>query len=973
MAKLKAMFRNEPSAARRASLRYGAVALAGLVAIIALDTINLTRDYHSSLARAERTTGNLTHLLAGHTTQTIQLIDQALADVAANISWAPGFYDNSLTAPSRRLLEAQLAGAPYLRALLVIDRRGLILSDPTVAPAYRAALIAELQRASGADAGLGLHLSKPFRDAATGRWTFAMSRAVRDRNGSFLGAVAAPINPQYIQNFYSAIDVGEDGDVALYLLDGTMIAGEHQSSSGNRAPAGWSDFLTAQHPESSGGNVIARRVVDGIDRIVSYQRIRNTDLVVISAVTAHQALSAWRRELRNDLIAVAGAGILLVFLSIVLLRRQISADREIQENQARFNRMTDNLPGAVYSCVRHRDGRLVIPYLSRGGEALLGCTREQLAADASVLLAAVHGEDRDRVRNMFAIGTAGDTEPVEFRVIGADGVSRWIQSRAQPHRGRQGEMIWDGFLLDIDAQKVAKQGLEAAREELAEKTRLIDIALENMTQGLTLYDRDQRLVVFNRRYCEIYKIPPDLLRPGITLPEVMEYSVSIGNFLPGVARVAIEARLAVSRSKVREQLYQQLSDNRIIEVIHQPLPDGGAVSTFNDVTEVKRRESELAAKSELLQVTLERMREGISVFDGDFRLRAWNDQFLVLLELPPDTVRVGMRLEEIIHAQAAMGEFGESDPDQRIAEVKAAALARQSIRWERRRKNGRVIELQRNPMPDGGFVTVYRDITELKATEQALRVAKDEAEQANRAKGEFLASMSHELRTPLNAIIGFSEILRDELFGPLGDARYREYVRDVHASGAHLLDLISDVLDLSKIDAGRYELHEEKVDLGLLAATCITMIQPRADTGGVRLSALLPPQLPQIWGDSRSLKQVVLNLLSNAVKFTPAGGTVEFTIGFDAAGVALRVSDTGIGIAAEALAKVLQPFSQADAMTSRKFGGTGLGLPISKQLVELHGGMLSITSALGGGTVATVRLPPGRILHDAPRKRLKSS
>ena len=244
---------------------------------------------------------------------------------------------------------------------------------------------------------------------------------------------------------------------------------------------------------------------------------------------------------------------------------------------------------------------------------------------------------------------------------------------------------------------------------------------------------------------------------------------------------------------------------------------------------------------------------------------------------------------------------------------------------------------------------------------EELLVAKLEAERASRAKSEFLASMSHELRTPLNSILGFSEVLKLEQFGPLGSPNYQEYAADIHGSGEHLLSIINDILDMARIEAGKVELNESEVDLHELAPQCLRLLRDRAAKGGVELREELPTELPYLWADARSLKQILLNLLSNAVKFTEPGGRVTLSAEANGGGLAIAVSDTGIGIPAEMQAKVLEAFTQADGGRSRRFEGTGLGLPICRGLVALHDGELRLSSAPGEGTLVTVRLPGARL------------
>ncbi len=267
------------------------------------------------------------------------------------------------------------------------------------------------------------------------------------------------------------------------------------------------------------------------------------------------------------------------------------------------------------------------------------------------------------------------------------------------------------------------------------------------------------------------------------------------------------------------------------------------------------------------------------------------------------------------------------------------------------------------------LLTGIQDVTARHKEAETLREARDQATAASRSKSEFLANMSHELRTPLNAIIGFSEALERELFGPVGNPRYREYAEDIHDSGVHLLSLINDILDLSKIEAGHFKLHEDETELDHLVQAATRIVRHRAQQANITIECELPSPPLFLVADERALKQVLINLVSNAVKFSPNGSTVRIETQVCAESLRIAVIDKGIGIAEHDIPRALTPFTQVDGSLSRTHEGTGLGLPIAKHLTELHGGTLTIESKVEAGTTVYVDLPLSRIVgRDTPSK-----
>jgi len=402
-----------------------------------------------------------------------------------------------------------------------------------------------------------------------------------------------------------------------------------------------------------------------------------------------------------------------------------------------------------------------------------------------------------------------------------------------------------------------------------------------------------------------------------------------------------------------------------------------------DITEQQRLAERSATADMRLRDAIEATSEAFVLWDSGNRMVLCNKKYQELHGLPDAVVKTGAAYETVM-AQS-------NQPIVQVDEKIDGPVGDAGRLYEAQIEDGRWLQISERRTKDGGFVSVGTDITALKQQEERLleserallatvadlrrsrqtlevqaqqlvdlaeRYAQEKtrAELANKSKSEFLANMSHELRTPLNAIIGFSEIMEGGTFGPLGSDKYNEYCRDIRMSGEFLLDVINDILDMSKIEAGRYQLDIENLDLGEIAGECVRIMSLRAEEKNIKTEVVIGDDL-NLRGDRRALKQVMLNLLSNAVKFNKEDGSIKVRARSVSGGITISIEDTGIGIERHSVRRLGRPFEQVENQFTRSHKGSGLGLAISRSLVELHGGALRIRSTAGKGTIVTVRLP----------------
>ena len=416
-----------------------------------------------------------------------------------------------------------------------------------------------------------------------------------------------------------------------------------------------------------------------------------------------------------------------------------------------------------------------------------------------------------------------------------------------------------------------------------------------------------------------------------------------------------EARL---KSKTG-QIIECIISSEPIDLDHQPM----VLWTANDITERKQFEREIGRQRSLFEAIFRGIPDALLYADVNRQIVAINPGLRTLFGYEESEL-IGLQTSIIYASQEEYQRQGQL----RFNPKANAPLAPYVVNY--RRKNGEIFpgETLGTAIHDRdgktlGYIGMVRDITERKKIEQELIIAKEEAEYANYAKSQFLANMSHELRTPLNAIIGFSDMMKMEAFGPIENDHYKDYINDIGASGNHLLDIITDILDVSKIEAGKLELAEHEIDLEQIATTTINLMSPEANDRNIVISYQVPENFPHLHADPLRIKQIFINLLSNAIKFNTDGGAVTIEALLNGKnGIVVLFTDTGIGMAEEDIPVALSPFGQISDITTRPHEGSGLGLHLSQALMEMHGGELGVSSRPGEGTVISCIFPPERTL-----------
>lgn len=487
------------------------------------------------------------------------------------------------------------------------------------------------------------------------------------------------------------------------------------------------------------------------------------------------------------------------------------------------------------------------------------------------------------------------------------------------------------------------------------KKHLKDI-VDSISVGFILWDKDNRLLLHNRQATRH------------EWPDAME-GMSFDQYVIDIFPMLDERTTGGDPQKWLEKRRQWRAEaNHSHEVLardgtwslltERRTPDGGSVTTYTNITEAKNHERVLTNSERRLTHAQTLAQIGIFEWDVIGAEMYWSDIMYDIVGLPTGSLPLDMSQYLLLVCPENRDLVGSTF--RRLL----TSGGKYNQEYEIVRPDGTIravrTEVEAVLDDDGSvrrIIGSVHDQTSLKRVEAALRQAKEEAISASMAKSEFLADISHELRTPLNAVIGFSEVMIQEVFGPIGNDRYREYAGDIRQSGLHLLGVINDLLDYSKLEAGRLELHVEDVSPAAILDKCTRMMRQRVDAEHLTLSTDIGDAADVVvQGDDRKITQIILNLLSNSIKFTPAGGIIRLSIRQSGDGVDIVVADSGIGMSENDIALALAPFGQVDSSLNREYTGTGLGLPLSKSLVELHGGTMTIDSAPGKGTTFTVHL-----------------
>ncbi|MFD1624957.1 PAS domain-containing protein [Azospirillum griseum] len=927
-------------------------AVIGGIALVAFEDLRRARD--RATEDALRQTRNLAITLEADALNTIRSADQSLLALIESLG-ARHPAPLPAVVPTVPDSGSQGGSIPTVRSLLVADQEGVVRFNTGASTITRVQGLDlfETPRATRTDT---LHLSTPFRDGNGDGWRIAVSRRLTGPDGHFAGVAAAIIDLRRFTRFYASLDIGRQGFITLWHEDGAVLANSRPNVPTESDPYANARFLPRYTDGLQTHTLTGVSSYDGEDRVGTVRAVEGLPLHVLVRMSSVDYLASWRADLWRRVAETAVMTGLLIALAVQLLRHLGRLEKTTKALRA-SERQSQALFNSSFQIMGLLSPDGLVVALNQPACALANLPPEAVIGRPAWEFRgwARTPEIAAQFRHSIETAASGQFVRYETDVHTADGV-RIMDVSIKPVFDEAGHVV----LMVTEARDITerKRFENSLRESEARLRSYLDAAME----GFFISDESGRCVDVNPAGCQTL---------GYSLDEILNRRVLdlIALDHPMGPSSADGFRTCKRTGVFRGEMALRHRNGATlrVEVNAVRLDNGLYLGVTRDVTERRLAEEALSASTARLSALVHALPDLVFILDDEGRYReifANSDALLVL----PVQQMIGRRAEEVLpdwRGRQLMDSLRRTLSTGQPQRMEYQLTVQAGLRWFEARTQKLADDFGARP----SVLMLVRDITERIEAEDRLAAAKEQAEAANRAKSAFLATMSHELRTPLNAIIGFSDIMLHELFGPLGNPRYHDYARHVQNSGRHLLELINDVLDMSKLEAGRFTLDEQWIDLADALDSCRALSILPAERGQVQLTVTIPPDLPRLYADERAVRQVLLNVMANAVKFTPSGGRVEVQVEVCCGGgsgeaqgdLVVTVRDTGIGIAPDALATIAEPFQQADSSIARRFGGSGLGLSISRNLIDLHGGKLTIDSDLDRGTTVRILFPAARV------------
>ncbi len=659
------------------------------------------------------------------------------------------------------------------------------------------------------------------------------------------------------------------------------------------------------------------------------------------------------------------------------------AQISLEQSEKKYRVLVANSPVCIHEI--DLDGKLIS--MNPAGLRMMGVQKPEEVCGLKYLDVPLP-EDKERVSKLMQKAIRGKGSLFEFSAQGETGPLHFSSS-FEPIKNEDGVVIkLMGVTQDV-TERIDRE------QELVAKTSLLETVLDSMTDGISVIDKNLNVVAFNGNFLKLLDFPSDRFHIGDKFEKFIRFNAERGDYGAGDPEELVAERLKLAGAAEPHEFERTRPNGTTLRIVGNPLPNGGFVTTYSDITQKKSADEALKLSEQRFRDIAETSSDWIWELDEQLRISYLSDQYEDILGVNIESVLGTTTLENPTNTH--------SDPTLmalHLNDLQAHREIRDFVYPKTNRKTETIVWVSVSGKPvidDTGRFIGYRgtgsnitkrkdaenllseastlaqkindeliskaeeltaEISQHRLTEQYLREAKAFAEAASRSKSEFLANMSHELRTPLNAIIGFSQIWCDEVFGKIENSKYTEYATDINVAGTHLLQIVSDILDLSKIEAGEMELELEEFELKETIESCMNLLENKANISNIALKFSISHASGLLVADKRMFKQVLINILSNALKFTPEGGTVCTTVDQnELLSTQIVVSDTGIGIPAEKLLLILEPFGQVRDSSHVAHEGTGLGLPIAKRMMEQHGGTIAIKSKVDEGTRVIIAYP----------------